>query len=148
MVTLPEVLKIFVNSSIFKFQFVYKLKTQIINCSRNSEWCSRNVGLCPRLMGSSILTASFHRHVSNDVPSVSGHDVFDSSNVGSSLKKDVSGMSPLQQQNYRSGVFHLLVLMPIVCATLQLLAWSRFKLKGERLRSVKSIRKGAAYLAV
>ena len=86
-----------------------------------------------------ILTASYL---------FSGHDVFDSGNASSSLKKDLSGLSLDQQQSYRSGVFHLLVLMPIICATLQLVAWSRFNLKGERLRTVKSLRKGAAYLAV
>ena len=76
------------------------------------------------------------------------HNVFDSGNTGISLKKDLSGLSLDQQQSYCLVMFHLLVLMPIVCTTHQLMGWSRFNPKGERLRMVKSPRKGAAYLAV
>ncbi|XP_023675967.2 transmembrane protein 180 [Paramormyrops kingsleyae] len=40
----------------------------------------------------------------------------------------------------RQGCFYLLVLVPITCALLQLLAWSRFTLHGRRLQTVKALR--------
>ena len=77
-----------------------------------------------------------------------GHDVFDSDSLGDSLKLDLSSMDAAGQQRYRIGVFQLLVYIPVVCAIFQLIAWSRFNLKDEKLRSVKAIREGSAYLAV
>ena len=43
----------------------------------------------------------------------------------------------------RMGCFQVLVYVPIVCAVLQILLWSRFKLHGRRLKVVTSQRIGA-----
>lgn len=43
----------------------------------------------------------------------------------------------------RLGCFHMLVLVPIFCSLLQLVAWSRFTLHGRRLQGVKAQREGA-----
>ena len=51
----------------------------------------------------------------------------------------------LASDQYRHGVFLLLVYVPIVCAVLQILAWSQFSLHGKRLRWVKKIREGVLY---
>jgi len=40
----------------------------------------------------------------------------------------------------RDACFFLLVTVPIVCALIQLAAWSRFTLHGARLNQIKSIR--------
>ena len=71
-----------------------------------------------------------------------GHDVFDSGNEMGSIKLDVSNLSIETREEYRLGVFHLLVYIPIGCALVQLLAWSRFNLHGKRLQWVKSVRAG------
>lgn len=49
-----------------------------------------------------------------------------------------AGGAPLRQ-----GCFHLLVFVPITCALLQLLAWSRFTLHGRRLQGIKALRQDA-----
>ncbi|KAK3529577.1 hypothetical protein QTP70_031999 [Hemibagrus guttatus] len=46
----------------------------------------------------------------------------------------------------RQGCFYLLVFVPITCALLQLLAWSRFTLHGHRLRGIKARRQGDQHL--
>lgn len=43
----------------------------------------------------------------------------------------------------RMGCFQVLVYVPITCAVMQILLWSRFKLHGERLKIVMSQRIGA-----
>ncbi|KAJ3607727.1 hypothetical protein NHX12_024778 [Muraenolepis orangiensis] len=43
----------------------------------------------------------------------------------------------------RLGCFYMLVAVPIMCALLQLAAWSRFTLHGRKLQDIKSRRQGA-----
>ncbi|XP_066549248.1 transmembrane protein 180 [Amia ocellicauda] len=50
---------------------------------------------------------------------------------------------PALASTLRQGCFYLLVLVPITCALLQLLAWSQFTLHGKRLHSIKSLRQGS-----
>lgn len=45
----------------------------------------------------------------------------------------------------RLGCFYLLVFVPITCALLQLLAWSRFTLHGRRLQGIKAQRQDALH---
>ncbi|XP_006630969.2 transmembrane protein 180 [Lepisosteus oculatus] len=49
---------------------------------------------------------------------------------------------PALAPTLRQGCFYLLVFVPITCALLQLLAWSRFSLHSRRLRTIKSLRQG------
>ncbi|KAK2866471.1 hypothetical protein Q7C36_002527 [Tachysurus vachellii] len=74
-----------------------------------------------------------------------GYDIFDRGPLKDSVPAvDVSGTEsslPLRQ-----GCFYLLVFVPITCALLQLLAWSRFTLHGHRLRGIKARRQGAQQL--
>lgn len=75
-----------------------------------------------------------------------GYDIFDRGPLKDSVPAvDVSGAEsslPLRQ-----GCFYLLVFVPITCALLQLLAWSRFTLHGNRLRGIKAKRQGAQQLS-
>lgn len=79
---------------------------------------------------------------------ISGHDVFESGNSMGSIKLNVDNLDSQSQGAYRQGVFNILVYVPIVCALIQLVAWSRFSLKGKRLNWVKSLRAGARYSTV
>ncbi|KAG7267650.1 hypothetical protein CRUP_002018 [Coryphaenoides rupestris] len=45
----------------------------------------------------------------------------------------------------RLGCFYMLVAVPIVCALLQLSAWSRFTLHGRKLQGIKTQRQGAQH---
>ncbi|XP_063077627.1 transmembrane protein 180 [Engraulis encrasicolus] len=71
-----------------------------------------------------------------------GYDIFERAAVHDTAvvaapSDEVVGSVPLRQ-----GCFYLLVLVPITCALLQLLAWSRFTLHGSRLQSIKAQRQG------
>ncbi|KAB5555625.1 hypothetical protein PHYPO_G00036300 [Pangasianodon hypophthalmus] len=74
-----------------------------------------------------------------------GYDIFERGPLKDSVAAvGVSGTEsslPLRQ-----GCFYLLVFVPISCALLQLLAWSRFTLHGRRLRGIKAMRQGAQHL--
>lgn len=74
-----------------------------------------------------------------------GYDIFERNSVQDSVAAPpVSGQAsstvPLRQ-----GCFYLLVFVPISCALLQLMAWSRFTLHGRRLQGVKAQRQGAQH---
>lgn len=74
-----------------------------------------------------------------------GYDIFERNSVqDSAAAPPVSGQAsstvPLRQ-----GCFYLLVFVPISCALLQLMAWSRFTLHGRRLQGVKAQRQGAQH---
>ncbi|KAM9461982.1 transmembrane protein 180 isoform 1-T2 [Clarias gariepinus] len=75
-----------------------------------------------------------------------GYDIFERGPLKDSVAAvDVSGTEsslPLRQ-----GCFYLLVFVPISCALLQLLAWSRFTLHGHKLRGIKAMRQGAQHLS-
>ena len=68
--------------------------------------------------------------------------------LGGSIKLDLSQLDSSTQELYKLGVFHLLVYIPIVCAVLQLLAWSQFTLHGQRLSWVKAVRQDMQYALV
>ncbi|XP_065118682.1 transmembrane protein 180 [Paramisgurnus dabryanus] len=67
-----------------------------------------------------------------------GYDIFERNSVGTSPISAPASPMPLRQ-----GCFYLLVFVPITCALLQLLAWSRFNLHGRRLQNIKALREGA-----
>ncbi|XP_035590782.1 transmembrane protein 180-like [Oncorhynchus keta] len=76
-----------------------------------------------------------------------GYDIFERNSIQDSaaaMASPVSGQAgftvPLRQ-----GCFYLLVFVPISCALLQLLAWSRFTLHGRRLQGVKAQRQGTQH---
>ncbi|XP_066278814.1 transmembrane protein 180-like isoform X1 [Branchiostoma lanceolatum] len=73
-----------------------------------------------------------------------GHDIFQTGNKFGSIQPDTSQMDTDTFTSHRLGCFHLLVYVPIVCALLQLLAWSQFSLHGSRLRWIKSQREGGS----
>lgn len=41
---------------------------------------------------------------------------------------------------YRDACFKVLVLVPILCSTVQLVAWSFYTLRGKRLYQIKNLR--------
>lgn len=74
-----------------------------------------------------------------------GYDIFERG----TLKDSVAAVGALDTESslpLRQGCFYLLVFVPISCALLQLLAWSRFTLHGRRLRGIKAMRQGAQHL--
>ena len=75
-----------------------------------------------------------------------GHDIFASGNAdGGSIKSASRSLDAAALSMQREGVFHILVLIPIACALIQLLAWSQFNLCGKRLQWIKHVRQGAQY---
>ncbi|CAL1548687.1 unnamed protein product [Lymnaea stagnalis] len=77
-----------------------------------------------------------------------GHDIFQSGNDSGSLKLDLSKMELTDRTAYKQGVFMMLICIPVICALLQLFAWSCFTLRGQRLAYVKSIRAGLMHVQV
>lgn len=75
---------------------------------------------------------------------VLGHDLFQRhppAPVGSAQPwPEPPAQPPAQAPALRQGCFHLLVLVPIACALLQLFTWSQFTLHGRRLHMVKAQR--------
>lgn len=74
-----------------------------------------------------------------------GYDIFERG----PLKDSVAPVGVSHSENslpLRQGCFYLLVFVPISCALLQLLAWSRFTLHGRRLQGIKARRQGAQHL--
>ncbi|XP_007259253.2 transmembrane protein 180 [Astyanax mexicanus] len=71
-----------------------------------------------------------------------GYDIFQRDPIKDSVAavavSDAESPVPLRQ-----GCFYLLVFVPITCALLQLLVWSRFTLHSRRLQSIKAQRQGA-----
>lgn len=63
-------------------------------------------------------------------------DVRDSISIG--VKKTVDNGE--ESKHYREACFSILILVPVFCACVQLLAWSRFTLKGAKLQAVKNMR--------
>lgn len=75
---------------------------------------------------------------------VVGHDLFQQSPVTPVVSAqpwpEPPAPPPVQAPTLRQGCFYLLVLVPIICALLQLFTWSKFTLHGRRLRIVKAQR--------
>lgn len=73
-----------------------------------------------------------------------GHDLFQQPPptpvVSAQLWPELPAPPPVQAPTLREGCFYLLVLVPIICAVLQLFTWSKFTLHGRRLRMVKAQR--------
>ncbi|XP_069850671.1 transmembrane protein 180 isoform X2 [Dipodomys merriami] len=73
-----------------------------------------------------------------------GHDLFQQppmTPVGSVQPwPELPAPAPAQAPTLRQGCFYLLVLVPIICALLQLFTWSQFTLHGRRLYMVKAQR--------
>lgn len=80
--------------------------------------------------------------------SISGHDIFQSGSESGSIKLDLTKMNSETRDMYRSGVFFMLICVPVICASLQLLAWSHFTLRDRRLAVVKAKRKGIMHLNI
>lgn len=79
-----------------------------------------------------------------------GHDLFQQppvTSVGSVQPwPEPPAPAPVQAPTLRQGCFYLLVLVPIICALLQLFTWSQFTLHGRRLRMVKAQRQNLAQI--
>ncbi|XP_021101200.1 transmembrane protein 180 isoform X2 [Heterocephalus glaber] len=76
-----------------------------------------------------------------------GHDLFQQplgTPVGSAKPWPEPPAPAPARAPLRQGCFYLLVLVPITCALLQLLTWSRFTLHGQHLRMVKAQRQSLA----
>ncbi|XP_042591783.1 transmembrane protein 180-like isoform X1 [Cyprinus carpio] len=69
-----------------------------------------------------------------------GYDIFERNSVAEAPIAAAAVPVPLRQ-----GCFYLLVFVPISCALLQLMAWSRFTLHGQRLQNIKTLRQGAQH---
>ncbi|XP_029106131.1 transmembrane protein 180 [Scleropages formosus] len=75
-----------------------------------------------------------------------GYDIFERDPVQDAVAvRPESGTPAAIEVTLRQGCFYLLVLVPITCALLQLLAWSRFTLHGRRLQSVKALRQDSRH---
>lgn len=71
-----------------------------------------------------------------------GKDIFKSGStegISTSMKKAYQSDESYSQV-YREACFTILVIVPIVCACTQLIAWSRFSLRGSRLQRIKNLR--------
>ncbi|XP_076087135.1 transmembrane protein 180-like [Mytilus galloprovincialis] len=77
-----------------------------------------------------------------------GHEIFQQGSSVSGLNAEITSPNPLFLDQQRRGIFNMLVYVPIVCASLQLFIWSRFTLKNDRLKWVKSARSGAEHSIV
>lgn len=74
-----------------------------------------------------------------------GYDIFERG----SHKDSMASVGVSHSQSFlplRQGCFYMLVFVPISCALLQLLAWSRFTLHGRRLQGIKARRQGGQHL--
>ena len=69
------------------------------------------------------------------IASTTGVDLF-------SLKSPLDAIRSSSQENdvYRNGCFQILILIPIVCAFLQLLSWHKFDLHSKKLKYIKEER--------
>ncbi|XP_030630157.1 transmembrane protein 180 [Chanos chanos] len=74
-----------------------------------------------------------------------GYDVFERDPLkdASMASAAAGGTGSALSMPLRQGCFYLLVFVPISCALLQLMAWSRFTLHGRRLQGIKALREGA-----
>lgn len=70
-----------------------------------------------------------------------GHSLFYSDSLSSGIEKS-NFHSSTPDNALRWGCFYVLVYVPIICACLQIFAWSKFNLHGRRLNWVKSAREG------
>ncbi|CAC5418807.1 Transmembrane protein 180 [Mytilus coruscus] len=77
-----------------------------------------------------------------------GHEIFQQGSSVSGLNAEITSPNPTFLDQQRHGIFNMLVYVPIVCASLQLFIWSRFTLKNDRLKWVKSARSGAEHSIV
>jgi len=68
--------------------------------------------------------------------------VFAAGGETGSIKLSITDMKNDVKAEYQLGVFHLLVYVPLICATVQLWFWSRFTLHGKQLNWIKSLRGG------
>ncbi|XP_070540769.1 transmembrane protein 180-like [Ptychodera flava] len=73
-----------------------------------------------------------------------GQDIFQSGHDASSIRL-AQGFSAEEKAMVELGCFQCLVIVPIICAIVQLIAWSQFTLHGKRLNWVKSVRAGAGF---
>lgn len=70
---------------------------------------------------------------------ISGRDVFSQSAPGTSVNS-IQPMNPTQTLMYRQACFSILVYVPIVCASVQIVTWSFYKLHGTKLKQISSLR--------
>ncbi|XP_061089224.1 transmembrane protein 180 [Conger conger] len=72
-----------------------------------------------------------------------GYDIFERDVGHEAVQAAVSSRE--QAVTLRQGCFYLLVFVPVTCALLQLLTWSRFTLHGKHLQHIKALRQGAQH---
>ncbi|CAG5120085.1 unnamed protein product [Candidula unifasciata] len=77
-----------------------------------------------------------------------GHDIFRTGEESGSIKLDLSKMDAHTRDAYRNGVFLMLICVPVVCASFQLLAWSCYTLRDQRLAKVKAVRAGMMHVEI
>lgn len=53
---------------------------------------------------------------------------------------DAHPTDPIQTEAYRQACFSILVYVPIICASLQIIAWSFYKLHGTKLKHISILR--------
>lgn len=71
-----------------------------------------------------------------------GHSLFYSDDLWASSSTGRTSFHESANNTLRWGCFYVLVYIPIACACIQILAWTRFKLHGSRLQWVKQMREG------
>ncbi|XP_002738400.1 transmembrane protein 180-like [Saccoglossus kowalevskii] len=79
--------------------------------------------------------------------SQTGHDIFQSGHESGSIRLSQSSSAD-DKAMVEWGCFQCLVFVPIICAIIQLIAWSQFTLRGRRLQWVKSVRAGSGFCDV
>ncbi|XP_053709908.1 transmembrane protein 180 [Synchiropus splendidus] len=74
-----------------------------------------------------------------------GFDVFEREPAKASVMTLPDAASGAETPPLRLGCFYMLVFVPITCALLQLVVWSRFTLHGRKLQGIKNQRQGSQH---
>ncbi len=116
----------------FVAQETFLIPISVENCCAASYFCGNHDNICFRILKVHLcLIIPYH---------FPGYDIFERNSMAEAPIAAPAFPVPLRQ-----GCFYLLVFVPISCALLQLLAWSRFTLHGRRLQNIKTLRQGAQH---
>ncbi|ESO03349.1 hypothetical protein HELRODRAFT_112249 [Helobdella robusta] len=75
------------------------------------------------------------------------HQVDDNGNVPNIAHNSDTAYTN-QENSYQDGVFNLLIIVPVMCAILQLFFWFNFTLHGKKLSQIKTLRASLKFVSV
>jgi hypothetical protein len=76
------------------------------------------------------------------ITKTTGIDLFISNSPLDVISMHSKQPESLNDDIYRNGCFQILILIPIICALLQLLSWQKFDLHSKKLKLIKDTRLG------